>query len=63
MSVKTEETPPILAHKHYNAASAFKPENLFREARRQKNLPTPPFPKSASSTPMGTWFDIYATLD
>jgi len=25
--------PPILSHKHYDAASAFKPENLLREAR------------------------------
>jgi uridine phosphorylase len=39
MSVKTKETPPILAHKHYGAASTFKPENLLREARRQKSLP------------------------
>ncbi len=27
---------PILADKHYDAASAFTPENLLREARRQK---------------------------
>jgi len=40
--VKTEETPPSLAHKHYNAASAFKPENLLREARRQKKPPGSP---------------------
>ena len=30
--------PPILADKHYDAASAFAPENLLREARRQKGL-------------------------
>jgi len=30
--------PPILSHKHYAAASAFAPENLLREARRQKGL-------------------------
>jgi uridine phosphorylase len=29
--------PPILAHKHYDAASVFTPENLLREARRQKD--------------------------
>jgi uridine phosphorylase len=29
---------PILAHKNYAASSAFKPENLMREARRQKGL-------------------------
>jgi uridine phosphorylase len=28
--------PPILAHKHHHAPSAFTPENLLREARRQK---------------------------
>jgi len=29
---------PILANKHYGEASAFVPENLLREARRQKGL-------------------------
>jgi uridine phosphorylase len=29
---------PIFAHKHHLAASAFTPENLLREARRQKGL-------------------------
>jgi uridine phosphorylase len=29
---------PILADKHYDAASAFTPENLLREARRQKGI-------------------------
>lgn len=29
---------PILANKHYGEASAFAPENLLREARRQKGL-------------------------
>src|SRR5215468_5854275 len=28
--------PPILAQKHYGEGSAFTPENLLREARRQK---------------------------
>jgi uridine phosphorylase len=30
--------PPILADKHYREASAFTPENLLREARRQKSI-------------------------
>jgi hypothetical protein len=51
--VKTEETPPITAHKHYNAASAFKPENLLREARRQKNLPEAPVPEICILDPDG----------
>ena len=51
--MKTEETPPILAHKHYSAASAFKPENLLREARRQKNLPEAPVPEICILDPDG----------
>jgi len=34
-----QKAPPILAQKDYTAPSAFKPENLMREARRQKALP------------------------
>jgi uridine phosphorylase len=30
--------PPILAQKHYTRPSAFTPENLLREARRQKQI-------------------------
>jgi uridine phosphorylase len=30
--------PPILSNKHYEAPSAFTPDNLLREARRQKQL-------------------------
>jgi uridine phosphorylase len=30
--------PPILRNKHYAASSAFTPESLLREARRQKDL-------------------------
>ena len=30
--------PPILSGKHYDAPSVFTPENLLREARRQKGL-------------------------
>ena len=40
-------------------ASAFTPESLLREARRQKDRPAAsPFPKSAFSIPMATLFDI-----
>jgi uridine phosphorylase len=38
MSTNRGEVPPILAQKHYGAASAFTPENLLREARRQKRI-------------------------
>ncbi len=30
--------PPILSEKHYGAPSVFTPENILREARRQKGL-------------------------
>lgn len=36
--------PPILARKHYSAPSAFTPENLLREARRQKRVPVGTIP-------------------
>ena len=45
--------PPILSHKHYGAASAFKPENLLREARRQKSLPEAPVPEICILDPDG----------
>jgi uridine phosphorylase len=38
MSVKHDTEPPILAQKHYSAPSAFTPESLLREARRQKRV-------------------------
>jgi uridine phosphorylase len=44
---------PILSHKHYNAASAFKPENLLREARRQKSLPEASVPEVCILDPDG----------
>lgn len=39
-----EELPPILARKHYDAPSVFTPENLLREARRQKSAAMEPVP-------------------
>src|SRR5216684_7730394 len=45
--------PPILSHKHYGAASAFKPENLLREARRQKSLLEAPVPEICILDPDG----------
>jgi uridine phosphorylase len=38
MSNRDGERPPILANKRYDAPSAFTPQNLLREARRQKQL-------------------------
>jgi uridine phosphorylase len=38
MAGNDERVPPILAQKHYTQPSAFTPENLLREARRQKEI-------------------------
>jgi uridine phosphorylase len=38
MPESRNSTPPILADKHFDAPSAFTPESLLREARRQKGL-------------------------
>jgi uridine phosphorylase len=38
MKPSLEKLPPIIAGKEYDAPSAFTPENLLREARRQKRL-------------------------
>ncbi len=47
------DTPPILAHKHHDSASAFEPGNLLREARRQKDLPVVPVPAVCLLDPDG----------
>jgi uridine phosphorylase len=45
--------PPILRNKHYDVASAFTPENLLREARRQKDVPNTPVPEICVLDPDG----------
>ncbi len=47
------KTPPILKNKHYDEASTFVPENLLREARRQKGLTTTAVPKVCVLDPDG----------
>jgi uridine phosphorylase len=44
---------PLLAEKRYQEASVFRPENLLREGRRQKNLPDIPIPAVAILDPDG----------
>jgi hypothetical protein len=39
-----DETPPILKSKYYGSPSAFTPESLLREARRQKQAASLPVP-------------------
>jgi uridine phosphorylase len=45
--------PPILAGKDVTAASVFRPENLLREARRQKGLPELDIPEICILDPDG----------
>jgi|SRR5581483_3219917 len=45
--------PPIIAGKEYNAPSAFTPENLLREARRQKRLEVGSVPEICVLDPDG----------
>lgn len=47
------DIPPILAQKHYQAPSVFTPENLLREARRQKSVPGGCIPKVCLLDPDG----------
>ncbi|MDE2006051.1 MAG: hypothetical protein KGI51_05735, partial [Rhodospirillales bacterium] len=54
-----EPTPPILAAKDPDAVSVFRPENLLREARRQKSLRAAPVPEICVLDPDG---DLDTTL-
>ena len=53
------EPPGILALKQYAAPSVFRPENLLREARRQRGLADEPVPAICALDPDG---DIVRTL-
>jgi len=50
---EVSEPPPILAGKDFAAPSVFEPENLLREARRQKNLETGAVPEICLLDPDG----------
>ncbi|HVY15369.1 MAG TPA: nucleoside phosphorylase [Rhodopila sp.] len=45
--------PPILRNKYYDVESAFTPESLLREARRQKAVPNTPVPEICILDPDG----------
>jgi uridine phosphorylase len=45
--------PPILRRKKYDHASLFEPENMLREARRQKNIPEGQLPPICILDPDG----------
>jgi uridine phosphorylase len=51
--ILSKSLPPILAHKHHRAPSAFTPENLLREARRQKTMAAGSVPRICILDPDG----------
>jgi uridine phosphorylase len=53
MPVSQAKVPPILSRKHYDAVSAFTPESLLREARRQKDLSAAAVPEICVLDPDG----------
>ena len=53
MPISEAKTPPILRHKSYETSSAFTPENLLRQARRQKRLPNIAVPEICILDPDG----------
>ena len=59
MSIDPPELPttPLLAQKYYGDASIFTPENLLREARRQKGLESQPVPAICILDPDGDLVD------
>jgi uridine phosphorylase len=59
MAVNEGGVPPILAQKHYAQPSAFTPENLLREARRQKQIRGSSIPEICVLDPDG---DIVRSL-
>jgi uridine phosphorylase len=50
---KSGATPPIIGQKAYDQSSVFKPENLLREARRQKSTPAGTVPSVCVLDPDG----------
>jgi uridine phosphorylase len=59
MAVNDGGVPPILAQKHYAQPSAFTPENLLCEARRQRNIANSSIPDVCILDPDG---DILRSL-
>ncbi len=53
MASRDDDTPPILADKHYASPSVFTPESLLREARRQKAVALEPVPDLCLLDPDG----------
>jgi uridine phosphorylase len=51
--MRAKVLPPILDHKHHTEPPVFRPENLLREARRQRRLPSLPVPELCILDPDG----------
>jgi uridine phosphorylase len=58
---ETSPFPPLLTHKRYDAPSVFTPENLLREARRQKGLGVGQVPSICVLDPDGDLVDYLHT--
>src|SRR5579859_3959814 len=54
---------PLLTHKHYDTPSVFTPENLLRDARRQKGLPAGTVPAICVFDPDGDLVDYLQSAD
>ena len=65
MSNELSQQPiaPILTAKHYDEPSIFTPENLLREARRQKGIPEQPVPETCILDPDGDLVDYLLTTE
>ena len=48
-----QNNPPIITHKDHSSPSVFTPENMLREARRQKSIPEGTVPKVCILDPDG----------
>ena len=57
MNASGNQTPPILSAKDHASVSVFKPENLLREARRQKSIPAAEAPDICVLDPDGDIVD------
>jgi uridine phosphorylase len=51
--MNSQEQAPLATARDYEAPSAFKPESMLRETRRQKSLPDEPVPKICVLDPDG----------
>ncbi len=60
---KTSPFSPLLTHKYYDAPSVFMPENLLREARRQKGLALGQVPAICVLDPDGDLVDYLHATD